>query len=350
MRAKLSKYFQNYALLILAVLMTNGIVVFAQETYKPSIKNRTAGTYKIEGDNGKVDVNVENVDGAIILGGDIVLKPANVASAIGIRKFLRWDKGIIPYKIADDHPYRQTILRAIRTLNSNTVLWYKPADANYSGKFINITNGDGCHSGIGEPVFGDSHEVSIGRDCNNYGIVLHELLHTAGLFHEQQRSDRDKNVKILWDNILSDKKSNFEKAPWFSKDIGTYNKASIMHYDCKAFSKNGLLTIQSLNVAIGQRSGLSQDDITAINDIYYNVPANRRKPTFTPEPLPTLQYPEACKPPPTVPLPPVTCADMVIQLKDLDEDIRNETNPSEKQKLIRQRGELKREMTQKGCN
>jgi hypothetical protein len=42
-----------------------------------------------------------------------------------------------------------------------------------------------------------------------------------------------------------------------------------MHYPAWAFSRNDQPTIEALNgEAIGQRDGLSQGDITAINDLY----------------------------------------------------------------------------------
>ena len=53
--------------------------------------------------------------------------------------------------------------------------------------------------------------VSLGAGCVQHGVVLHELLHTLGLWHEQSRLDRDQYVRILWENIRTGKEDNFAK-------------------------------------------------------------------------------------------------------------------------------------------
>ena len=53
--------------------------------------------------------------------------------------------------------------------------------------------------------------VSLGAGCVQHGVVLHELLHTLGLWHEQSRLDRDQYVRILWENIRAGKEDNFAK-------------------------------------------------------------------------------------------------------------------------------------------
>lgn len=47
----------------------------------------------------------------------------------------------------------------------------------------------------------DRREVSVGYGCEYHHVMLHELGHVIGFWHEQSRPDRDEYVKIIWKNI-----------------------------------------------------------------------------------------------------------------------------------------------------
>ena len=44
--------------------------------------------------------------------------------------------------------------------------------------------------------------ISIGKNCDKFGIVVHELGHVVGFWHEHTRPDRDNHVQIVFKNIL----------------------------------------------------------------------------------------------------------------------------------------------------
>jgi hypothetical protein len=214
-------------------------------------------------------VSIEFVDDMAVMEGDIVLGPSilysgEVQTAIAIDgDSYRWKNGIIPYTIESGHPKRDLILQAIQHIHEQTSIRLIPRSGH--DDYVTFVTGDGCWSRVGR--CGGKQRINIGS-CG-FGSIVHEILHTAGLWHEQSRSDRDEHIQILWDNVKEDKKHNFKKHVSDGIDIGSYNCNSIMHYSSMAFSKNGEPTIISNTCStLGQRSGMSEGDIAAINQLY----------------------------------------------------------------------------------
>jgi len=183
----------------------------------------------------------------------------------------KWD-GVIPYQFARGFPYKSVVKEAIEEYHGKTCIRFKEVTSG-SKKGIKFIKGDGCYSMVGQQSYGPQL-VSIGRNCDKKGIVIHELLHTLGFFHEQSRTDRDTYVKIIEKNIRSAALNNFAK---YGKEIindhGTsYDYCSIMHYGPYAFSKNRGITIQVLKknrkCNIGQRSGFSKTDLEKLRKMY----------------------------------------------------------------------------------
>ncbi|KAG1665122.1 Zinc metalloproteinase nas-13 [Nymphon striatum] len=129
-----------------------------------------------------------------------------------------------------------------------------------------------CHSRIG--MVGGRQQLSLGRGCNNHGIIIHEVGHALGLYHEQNRNDRDKYLKIIWDNILPSQRHNFkQQQTWATFLMTSFDYDSIMEYGSKSFSKNGLDTIEVLDKTKSikepyLKSGPTKKDTYIMNSLY----------------------------------------------------------------------------------
>ena len=142
---------------------------------------------------------------------------------------------------------------------------------------------DGCSSHIGRG--GGQQTIRIGPGCNTQHIVLHEMTHALGMWHEQTRPDRDNYLRILPENIEAGHEHNFLKRNGFEVDYQGegYDYASVMHYRLDTFNtRDPLHTLEVTNQAEYERQGspelgrvptLSKSDVTQLNRLY-NCPGS----------------------------------------------------------------------------
>jgi hypothetical protein len=166
---------------------------------------------------------------------------------------------------------REVIRHAMYILEYYTCVRF--VERTHQEDYVRIFSGDGCYSHLGK--IGGKQDVSLRKNgCMGKGTIMHEFIHALGYDHMHSHADRDKHVKIMFQNIKQDAISNFDKvSPRLFSNFGTtYDVFSVMHYDSKAFSKNGKETIAPRNLRfskiIGQREGLSRGDITRVNNMY----------------------------------------------------------------------------------
>jgi len=131
----------------------------------------------------------------------------------------------------------------------------------------------------------DVNMVSWDHPSTNW-IIVNELGHALGMFHEQSRSDRDNFVDILEENIQEGEENNFELQV-DSDNVGDYDFDSIMHYPHNAFGIDGQTTIEPLpayeefKFAMGQRDHLSDADKLGMIE-QYGARQTAFVPTFSP--------------------------------------------------------------------
>ncbi|EDO34806.1 predicted protein, partial [Nematostella vectensis] len=158
---------------------------------------------------------------------------------------------------------------AIAEYAQKTCIRLRPKKAGETA-YLSIFKGGGCWSYVGRT--GSKQQLSLAGGCWHKGIVIHEIAHALGFFHEQSRPDRDHFVTIKFENIQDGKEGNFRmhSTSQVTTHGTTYDFESVMHYGGRAFSKNGQPTIvaKKAGVNLGQRHGLSHLDTIQVN-IHY---------------------------------------------------------------------------------
>ncbi len=180
----------------------------------------------------------------------------------------RWENATIPYIIDPGMPsfLKSSISQAVTELNTKTNLTIKARSTEKD--YVKFFYSDGCNSFVGRQ--GGMQKINLSSGCEN-AAIMHEILHAAGLYHEQCRTDRDDYVNIFWKNIDKTFLHNFEKE-LRSFSLTPYDLKSIMHYQSDAFSINGKSTILTKNgQKISRPTKLSQLDILGINTLYPNT-------------------------------------------------------------------------------
>lgn len=239
--------------------------------------------------------------------GDIVLDPEDVqaleagevggarAALLAERSDSRlWPRGVVPYVIGSSVTTPARVRSAMREWEEKTAVRFvaRTSQAAYV-TFIEERDNTVCRAQVG---YNGGRRYVYLRDTRirtacNLGVIVHEIGHTLGLWHEHTRTDRDDYVRIIWANVGLE--SAFAKKTTGVRLLGTYDIASTMHY--RSFT----LSSPSDRPSIVRRDGslilhnwedLSRRDIAMMERLYPS-------PDPVVEPPPDAGVPEEVIPP-----------------------------------------------------
>ena len=238
-------------------------------------------------------VTYEIIDGLAVWDGDIVLgtpeeldEPSvfaapNKALDISTKALVAerskeglWPGGIIPYVI-DPELINPHVPDAIQHWNENTVIrLVERTDQPNWVRFVSTDSGP-CRATLG--MVGGEQKIWLKEFCG-VGVVVHEIGHAIGLWHEQQRNDRDFHVwvspRLLIRRTL---RTTFEQPGGRELALGPYDYGSVMHNSWTGYKLNtippGIVRGQGgPHPGSSSDRGLSPGDIDGISRLYGKIP------------------------------------------------------------------------------
>ncbi|GFR12632.1 astacin-like metalloprotease toxin 1 [Trichonephila clavata] len=240
-----------------AVLLT--LALLSLKCYSKNIDSSDSG-----------DEAMQNPD---LFEGDILgISSANERNAV-VEKHRVWPNGRIPYTIDPKlKPQEPQIKEAMQHYADKTCIRFVPRTDELN--YIRIFPGRGCYSHVGKTL--SDQPLSLGAGCFKFGIIVHELGHAVGFYHEHSRSDRDDHLDIHHENIQKGMESQFVKLrPKQNQLLTPFDYDSIMLYGETVFSRSHYDGLKTMTAKDGRKlkdvtdkPGLSKDDITRISKLY----------------------------------------------------------------------------------
>lgn len=144
-----------------------------------------------------------------------------------------WPGGVVPYAIDPgvSQLNRNRLRIAMDEISTIANITFVPRTS--QSNYLYVQNGGGNSSFVGQ--IGGSQPVNL-VSWNERYVIIHELYHALGQWHEQQRPDRDTYVIINQANVNPGNFPQNFNIPGGVSAQGPYNFESLMHYGRCDFS------------------------------------------------------------------------------------------------------------------
>lgn len=137
----------------------------------------------------------------------------------------------------------------------------------------NLQPGVCANSPMGRMANGN--QINISPTCLFHPAIIHEMLHSLGFAHSQQRPDADSYLQMNWANIQPEFRFAFQPWNYAQRNQGPFDYLSVMMYPRTAFAINPQVdTIipkyhaQYYSPLLGNAEGLSKEDVNILKKVY----------------------------------------------------------------------------------